>query len=188
MIPILLFLFTIAILGIALFVYLHQKQEKVITSKDKYDEAQNEFYKKSKFTSFFATDLSTTRSRVNIFLGAFALVPLCLSFITIVGGMVNGDSFNQTINTGITLILYSPLYLPFFPTTMSKYIMPKSDWGFSFIIGYVAYMVIYFLITFVENRRVLTFIYLAFIMLLIMNMIGCTRAMPEIMKSLSNIN
>jgi hypothetical protein len=166
-IPILAFLSITAVLGIFLYLYLHQKQNKLIP-KDSYDEARNEFHVRKNHLPYTITT-SSINSRLLAFYGTFVgFVTLFLLYVAI----SNGASIWVIIGIVCLSPVASPFFLLIFPTGLDIFIVPNSNGG---IIGYILYFVICLFAVFVQGRRAFIFIYLVFIMLLIMNVIGCSR-------------
>ena len=167
LIPLLAFLSTITVLGIFLYLYLRQKQNRLIP-KDIYDEARNEFHTRKNRLPYTVTT-SSMSSRLLTFYGTFVvLVTLFLLYVAI--------SVSASIWVIIGIVCLSPVTSPFFllifPIGLDIFIVPDSNGG---IIGYILYFVICLFAVFVQDRRAFIFIYLVFIMLLIMNVIGCSR-------------
>ena len=159
LIPTLAFLSTITVLGAFLYLYLRQKQDEFIP-KDKYDEARNESYKRNN---------STIGSRLLTFYSTYVgLVAFFLLFV----GISNGSSIWQVIGIVLLSIVVSPFILLIFPSGVDMFFASNSQGGF---IGYILYIAICLLGIYTKDRRVFIFIYLIFIMLLIMNIIGCSR-------------
>ena len=168
LIPLLIFLSIIAVLGIFLYLYLRQKQNRLIP-KDIYDEARNEYHTRKNRLPHNITTSSSISSRLLAFYGTFVgFVTLFLLYVAI--------SVSASIWVIIGIVCLSPVTSPFFllifPIGLDIFIVPDSNGG---IIGYILYSVICLLAVFAQDRRVFIFIYLIFIMLLIMNVIGCSR-------------
>ncbi len=167
LIPLLAFLSTITVLGMFLYLYLRQKQNKLIP-KDIYDEARNEFYKRKNLLPYIITT-SSMSSRLLTFYGTFVgLVTLFLLYVAI----SNSASIWVTIGIVCLAPVASPFFLLIFPIGLDIFIFPDSNGG---IIGYILYFLIFLFTVFIQDRRAFIFIYLVFIMLLIMNVIGCSR-------------
>ena len=168
LIPLLIFLSTIAVLGIFLYLYLRQKQNRLIP-KDIYDESQNEYHTRKNRLPYNIVTSSSMSSRLLAFYGTFVgFVTLFLLYVAI--------SVSASIWVIIGIVCLSPVTSPFFllifPIGLDIFIVPDSNGG---IIGYILYSVICLFAVFVQDRRAFIFIYLVFIMLLIMNVIGCSR-------------
>ena len=145
MIPILFFLLIIiVVLGIVLYVYLRQEQNKVIPPKDKYDEAWNEFYKNTHSLRF--TLKSSALRYPFAFLFTFVLASIFIAvFMDIINSSSNIDSDTFSIEWP-TLILLSLL---------------------------IILIAIFLLGFFGKNRQSFPFIYLAIIMVLIISTMCC---------------
>ncbi len=168
LIPTLAFLSTITVLGAFLYLYLRQKQNKFIP-KDKYDEARNESYEGNNRLSHNIAPPSIIGSRLLTFYSTYVgLVALFLLFV----GVSYGGSIWQVTGLVLLSIVVSPFILLIFPSGVEMFFVPNSQGGF---IGYILYIVICLLGVYAKDRRVFIFIYLVFIMLLIMNVIGCSR-------------
>ena len=87
-------------------------------------------------------------------------------------GISNGSSIWQVIGIVLLSIVVSPSILLIFPSGVDMFFASNSQGGF---IGYILYIAICLLGIYTKDRRVFIFIYLIFIMLLIMNIIGCSR-------------
>ena len=179
MIPFLLSLLTIAILGGLVYIYLRKEQNKVIP-KDKYDEAWNDFYKNMK-PSFPTLKASILRNNFFIFLFVFCLVPI---FTGLFIGIAYGYSIMDTIKFGSGFLSFSLTSLFIFPAGLGNLITLGYGGKNYVIIGWIPYIVIFLFRIFAKNRRALTFIKLAFIMLLIMNIAGCASMTPEFLRLL----
>ena len=168
LIPLLIFLSIIAVLGIFLYLYLRQKQNRLIP-KDIYDESQSEYHTRKNRLPYNIATSSSMSSRLLAFYGtSVGFVTLFLLYVAI--------SVSASIWVIIGIVCLSPVTSPFFllifPIGLDIFIVPDSNGG---IIGYILYSVICLLAVFAQDRRVFIFIYLIFIMLLIMNVIGCSR-------------
>ena len=160
MIPMLFFLVTIAVLGTVLYVYLRKEQNKVI-SKDKYDEAWNEAFKRRN---------SHPTKRSSRFYQLFFTFGIAL-LITLFGTMISMGVAYGSSNFAWPILLI-PISLVMFPAILTP-------------LGYFLYPTIFLLGVFIENRKVFTFIYIAFIILLIINIAGCTISYPEFFRNLN---
>lgn len=111
------------------------------------------------------------RSRLLIFFGTFVgLIALLLLYF----GILNGSSIWEIIGTFFSLIANS-FFMLLFPIGLGLFIIPEPDSGIAVIVGYILYTVIFLLGIFVKSRKAFIFIYLIFIMLLIMNVIGFSK-------------
>ena len=188
-----LLILTIIILGIVVYIYLRQEQKKFVAPKDKYDEAWDKFYNKTPSRSY-STWVSSTPllNRVLIFLFTYGLAPTFI-LLLITDYFASADaSFLSIIGVSIVLLVFSPFFLPIFPMGLIEFVSANFDrensfiMNFSLFIGWFPYITIFLLGIFAKNRRAFNIIYLVFVMLLIMNIIGCASIIKDI--DLSAIN
>ena len=167
------FLSTTAAVGILVYFYLRHEQSKVIP-KEITNQARIEFYTRRNRRLPNSTMSSIVVSRLLIFYGTFLGV-VVLSVLVI--GIRNGVSALLIIGYVLLSIVGSPLILLVFPIGMTAFFPPDTMFlrNFDGLLGYILYLVICWLGIFVKDRRVFTVIYLIFIVLLIMNVVGCSR-------------
>lgn len=178
-----LLLLTIVILGIVVYIYLRQEQKKYLAPKDKYDEAWDEFYKKIPSRPYLKLSYSLSTNRFLIFFFTYSLAP---GFVILLISDFK-TSFLDLLTIILISILSSLFFLPFFPIGLIELVNQYFFIGYGyFFIGHLIYIAICLTGIFAKNRRAFNIIYLVFIMLLIMNIIGCASIIKDI--DLSAIN
>jgi len=111
------------------------------------------------------------RSRLLLFFSTFVgLVVLLLLYF----GILNGASIGDIIKASFSLVV-TPIFVLLFPIGLGLFIIPEADSGVAVIVGHILYAAIFLLGIFVKSRKAFIFIYLIFIVLLIMNVIGLSR-------------
>lgn len=111
------------------------------------------------------------RFRLLLFFSTFVgLVVLLLLYF----GIINGASIGDIIKAFFSLVA-APIFALIFPIGLGMFIIPESDSDVAVIVGYILYAAIFLLGIFVKGRKAFIFIYLIFIMLLIMNVIGFSK-------------
>ena len=166
---ILLIFAPIIIIGTIIYVYLRREQGKIIPT-DKYDEVRNEFYNKRQLKTILNTPLQS--EHFFLLLKTFGVA---LSISILIGTIKYQQDFNFLVF--LLLIPLGVLFSPLFPLGLSP---------FPLGIGYLIYPTVFFFGVFAKNRRIFTFIYIVFIILLILNIFGCAIAIEPNM--LSSIN
>jgi len=164
----LIFLFTLLALGVYLYFRFHAVQKRVLHKDEYYDKPFEEFYTKRKqlvrkprFSSLLIKRLIILYST---FIGVIALFLLGK-------GVMQGEVI-QAFEPILLSIVYSPFILLIFPIGIDMFFNQTSQGG---IIGYILYLLIlWFASTFEENRS-FTFIYIIFVILLIINIVGCSN-------------
>src|SRR5687768_2868119 len=191
MIPFLIFLLTTAVLGAVVYIYLHRKQDKLVP-KDKYDEAWDQLYRKRKLKR----PIGMTESSY-LLIRTFGVALFVNSIIASVK-YVQPFSIKELLFVYPVAILFSPL----FPLGLGVYLFAFLDFfslsrsnnpftnnaisSFVILILYVVYPTIILLGIYVRDRRVFSCIYMALIVLLIMNISGCALTItPHFLSGLN---
>lgn len=86
----------------------------------------------------------------------------------------------------LVLIMFAPISVPMFPSGLIAFFKRGHEssafMSISLIALWAPYLVIFLTGTLIKNRMVFIFIYLCFIALLLMNIIGCGQVAPEMMS------
>ncbi len=168
------FLSTTTVVGLLVYFYFRQVQNEVIP-KEISNEAQIEYYTRRNRRLSNPTISSIVVSRLLILYSTFVSV---VAFSVLVLGIRNGVSALHILEYVLLSIVGSPLVLLVFPIGITALIAPDAVFSRNLeglFVGYSIYLVICSLGIFVKDRRVFTVIYLIFIVLLIMNAVGCSR-------------
>jgi hypothetical protein len=185
MIFITFFLLFITILGIVSYVYLRQVQEKIAKPKDKYDEAQNELNKNKQLMLHTTLTSSIIFKRILMFLYTIGFMETSFLMFSHIS---DGHAITlRAIGSCLLLLGLTPLWVLIFPSGLIELIVPSFDMANnlkSFIlsngIGLIIYATIFLLGIRAKNRKVFTYVYIVFIILLILNIKGCENLRQEI--------
>jgi len=184
----------VGVSGVFVYIYLHQEQNK-LSPKTKYDEAPDEAYKENypqiaRASATIGESLETLLSKLfRTFQSSSNFSILIITFIVamlisiVPFSVIYLDlSANESGFGGLVLMLsLSPFLIPFFPEGLLDFMVNTtktggySNFDQSIIFGWLIYFVVFLLGTFTKKRSVFVIIYLLFITLLIMNIIGCVQ-------------
>lgn len=178
--------------GVIVYLYFLQVQKDNFPENN-YADARDEAYQnRQTWIKRFSANLNKSNpafaslinfNHLSLLLITFG-VALLITMLSV--GLTYGVAF---LFIGALLVLFSPASLPMFPGGLMAVItQTDSDSAFDMfplIFGWFIYFVIFLLGTFIKSRPVFTLIYLAFLILLIMNIIGCTRITPEFLSGIN---
>jgi hypothetical protein len=169
--------------GIALYVYLRKEQDKFIL-KDKYDEAMDDVYRRRRTKSkSFSVSLETGLSESLLTLNFSNFLMLIITFfiaslISFLSTTISAWGPLFIVALIICLIFFPilPMLFALFPTGL-MHIIQKTDSNYviALAFGWLIYFVVIMLGSLAKSRSVFIFIYSVFIILLILNIVGCTQ-------------
>jgi hypothetical protein len=176
------------IFGIAIYVYLRKEQDKFIP-KDKYDEAMDDIYKNRRtnkgknFVKLMGTSLETgligpflTFDFSNFLILIATVFIAALISILPVTISAFGILFIVALLACLVLFPLLPFLFALFPVGLMHIAQADSNYLPSIIYGWLIYFFVISLGAFAKNRSVFIFIYSILVILLILNIIGCTQA------------
>jgi hypothetical protein len=182
---------TIAVLGTVMYVYLRKEQDK-LSPAYKGDETEIEFTKKTRVWEFLK-ELSVLLSsfKNNFFanrlvrFATFAGTYIAAMILTLI---VLGVFVHPVIP--FFLIFFFMVSIPEFPLGLYRLLTNQFDTYLPNEITLIIYIVLIYLsisllATITTNRRLLTFLYILFVALLIMNIAGCSISAPLLMSKIN---
>ena len=184
MIPILFFLLFVAGLGVFVYIYLRKEQDKLSFS-NKYSAAEVEFAKTNEksfkglsaflrsFKNNFANRLFSALLFIGTYIAAMILTLIVLAVL-----------YNPTLP--MLMLLFFPVALFEFPLGLvalltQHFDVSQNETTLSITMVYLSIL----LLAMFADKRSFMFLYMLFVVLLIMNIAGCSISAPIIM---SNIN
>ena len=184
LIAILFFLLTITALGTVIYLYLRQEQDKLFPKTNmarrelKNLEKGKPGFDVSTFKQFLTwQNFQKKSNRFSLLLITFGIALLTsAAAVSVPYGIV----FPYII---MLLITVAPISVPSFPWGLTVFIDPANGIPI-LLIGWFAYLAVFLIGSLTNNRSVFVAVYIAFIILLIMNIYGCARITPEFLSGI----